>query len=61
MRRVHAILARSYDPEVASASLRIVRDIMAENDLHACQPRACPDHHDPRRGRCAGDRGPRAA
>ena len=27
VRRVHAILARSYDPEVASASLRIVRDI----------------------------------
>jgi transposase InsO family protein len=40
VRRVHAILARSHDPEVASASLRIVRDIMAENDLHACQPRA---------------------
>ena len=40
VRRVHAILTRSHDPQVASASLRIVRDIMAENDLHACQPRA---------------------
>jgi len=40
VRRVHAILTRSHDPEVASASLRIVREIMAENDLHACQPRA---------------------
>lgn len=40
VRRVHAVLARSDDPEVATASLRIVRDIMAEQGLRACQPRA---------------------
>ncbi len=39
-RRVHAVLARSDDPEVASVSLDLVRTLMQENDLHACQPRA---------------------
>lgn len=39
-RRVHAILARSHDPQVASAGLDLVRDIMREHDLVACQPRA---------------------
>lgn len=40
VRRVHAILARCDDPSVAAASLQLVRDIMRENDLLACQPRA---------------------
>ena len=40
VRRVHAVLTRSADSEVASASLKLVRTIMAEQDLHACQPRA---------------------
>ena len=40
MRRVHAVLTRSDDPEVASVSLDLVRKLMQENDLHACQPRA---------------------
>lgn len=40
VRRVHAVLTRSDDPQVATASLRIVRDIMREKGLHACQPRA---------------------
>jgi len=39
-RRVHAILARSHDPQVASAGLDLVRDILREQDLIACQPRA---------------------
>src|SRR5450759_2723416 len=30
----------SDDPEVASVSLDLVRNLMQENDLHACQPRA---------------------
>lgn len=40
VRRVHAVLARSTDPQVASVSLKMVRSVMAERDLHACQPRA---------------------
>lgn len=40
VRRVHAILTRSTDPEVASASIDLVRSIMAELELAACQPRA---------------------
>ncbi|MGH3706030.1 MAG: IS3 family transposase [Agromyces sp.] len=40
VRRVHAILSRSDDPQVASASLSLVRDLMRENGLRACQPRA---------------------
>ena len=40
VRRVHAVLRRSTDPQIATVSLRMVRDIMAENDLHACQARA---------------------
>jgi len=40
VRRVHAVLARSDDPEVASVSLDLARTLMGENDLHACQPRA---------------------
>jgi len=39
-RRVHAVLTRSDDPEVACVSLDLVRTLMQENDLHACQPRA---------------------
>lgn len=38
-RRVQAILSRCDDPQVASAGLDLVRDIMRENDLAACQPR----------------------
>lgn len=40
VRRVQAMLTRSDDPQVATALLRIVRDIMQENGLRACQPRA---------------------
>lgn len=40
VRRVQQVLARSTDPQVASVSLKMVRSIMAERDLHACQPRA---------------------
>jgi transposase InsO family protein len=40
VRRVQAILARSDDPQVASASLKLVRSIMREKGLYACQPRA---------------------
>jgi putative transposase len=40
VRRVHAILTRCDDPSVSSASLQLVRDIMRENGLVACQPRA---------------------
>ncbi len=40
VRRVHAVLRRSQDPEVASASLTLVRSIMAELGLAGCQPRA---------------------
>lgn len=40
VRRVHAVLTRSADPEVASVSLKFVRSIMAELGLSGCQPRA---------------------
>ena len=40
VRRVHAVLGRSDDPEVATASQRIVRDLMRQKGLAACQPRA---------------------
>jgi putative transposase len=40
VRRVHAILGRSDDPEVASVSQNLVRAIMAELGLAGCQPRA---------------------
>jgi len=40
VRRVRQVLTRSLDPRVASASLNLVRSIMRELDLHACQPRA---------------------
>lgn len=39
-RRVHAVLTRSADHRVASAGLDLVRDIMAELGLVACQPRS---------------------
>ena len=39
-RRVHAMLTRSDDPQVACASPKLVRSIMAELGLMACQPRA---------------------
>ena len=40
VRRVHAILTGSSDPQVASASVDLVRSIMREEGLVACQPRA---------------------
>ena len=40
VRRVHGVLTRSRDPEVASCSVKLVRSIMAELGLKACQPRA---------------------
>ena len=40
VRRVHRELRRHPDPSVASASLNLVRSLMPELDLHACQPRA---------------------
>ena len=40
VRRVHAVLGRSTDPQVAGASLNLVRAIMREQGLQACQPRA---------------------
>lgn len=39
VRRVHAVLQRSHDPEVAAASSKLVRSVMAELGLAACQPR----------------------
>lgn len=40
VRRVHRVLARSQDPEVASASLKLVAAVMRELGLKGCQPRA---------------------
>ena len=40
VRRVHGVLAGSDDPEVASASQKLIRSVMAELGLKACQPRA---------------------
>lgn len=40
VRRVHRVLGHSLDPEVASCSEKLVRSIMAELGLRACQPRA---------------------
>ena len=40
VRRVHAVLTRSHDPEVASCSIKLVRAVMAEQGLSGCQPRA---------------------
>lgn len=40
VRRVHRMLKRSADPEVASCSVRLVRSVMAQLGLKACQPRA---------------------
>ena len=40
VRRVRQVLARSKDPQIASVSLKMVRSVMQELDLHACQPRA---------------------
>jgi len=39
-RRVHAMLRRSDDPQVAGVSLGLVRALMAGEGLVACQPRA---------------------
>jgi putative transposase len=39
VRRVHAVLTRSDDPEVASCSAKLVRSVMAELGLAGCQPR----------------------
>jgi putative transposase len=40
VRRVHAVLRRSDDPEVASVSLKLVRSVMAQLGLAGRQPRA---------------------
>lgn len=40
VRRVRAVLSRSEDPQVASAGLDLIRDIMHQEGLVACQPRA---------------------
>lgn len=40
VRRVHRVLARSGDPQIATVSLKLVRSLMHELDLQACQPRA---------------------
>ena len=40
VRRVQQVLVRSSDPAVAGASLKLVRTLMRELDLRACQPRA---------------------
>ena len=40
VRRLHAVLRRSHDLEVATASLKLVRSVMAELGLAGCQPRA---------------------
>jgi putative transposase len=40
VRRVHALLTRSDDTEVATASPGLVRAIMRQHGLRACQPRA---------------------
>ena len=37
---MHAVLSRSDDPQVAAVCLGLVRDLMAELGLQACQPRA---------------------
>lgn len=47
VRRVHAVLRRSHDPEVASCSITLVRSIMAELGLAGCQPRAYKTTTDP--------------
>lgn len=39
-RRVRAILRRSDDPQVAAASVKLIRSIMRERGLKACQRRA---------------------
>jgi putative transposase len=39
VRRVHAVLARSDDAEVACCSQKLVRSVMAELGLAGCQPR----------------------
>ena len=40
VRRVHAVLQRCHDPEVASVSVKLVRSVMAELGLSGCQSRA---------------------
>ena len=40
VRRVHRVLTRSHDPEVGSCSAKLIRSVMAELRLKACQPRA---------------------
>lgn len=40
VRRVHEVLQRSHDPQVACCSAKLVRSIMAQHGLKACQPRA---------------------
>ena len=40
VRRVHRVLSASHDLEVVSCSEKLVRSIMAELGLRACQPRA---------------------
>jgi transposase InsO family protein len=40
VRRVHAVLRRSLDAEVATVSMKLVRAVMADLGLAGCQPRA---------------------
>lgn len=40
VRRVHRVLQRSPDPQVAGCSEKLVRAVMADLGLQACQPRA---------------------
>ena len=40
VRRVHRVLTGSHNPEVASCSAKLIRSVMAELGLKACQPRA---------------------
>ena len=40
VRRVARVLGRSADPQVNTASIKLVRSVMRELDLHACQRRA---------------------
>jgi transposase InsO family protein len=49
VRRVHAMLRRSVDAEVATVSMKLVRAVMAELGLAGCQPRAykTTTHPDP--------------
>ena len=59
VRRVHQVLRRSHDPEVASVSTKLVRSIMAELGPESLPAAGLQDHHParPRRDRPAGRSG----